>query len=453
MKDRSLQDLRDSQIGPYVYPMVPSEFSNWRDEQRAWRQTCALFDQSHHMTDLTIEGPDVIRLLSELGVNSFATFQVNKAKQFVACNPDGYVIGDGILFYLDEDKLRLVGRPSAHNWVQYHAETQGYDVEVTRDERTAANPSGRRELYRYQLQGPTAMQVLETATGGSLPEIKFFNLGEIAIAGRRVRALHHGMSGAPGLELFGPWEEAEEVRGAIVEAGGEFGLRLVGSRVYATNTLESGWIPSPLPAIFSGDELKAYREWLPDEGYEATGSLGGSFYSADVEDYYLTPHDLGYWPFVKFDHDFVGRDALEARGDEPRRHKVTLKWDGDDVARAMATLFAQGDAVKYIDLPLSNYATWPYDKVLHDGEVVGLSTFSGYSYNERAMLSLAIVDVDVEIGTEVTLVWGEEDGGSSKPVVERHEQAELRAVVSPCPYSEVARTSYADGWRSGAATR
>ena len=54
MNDRSLQDLRDSQIGPYVYPMVPSEFSNWRDEQRAWRETCALFDQSHHMTDLTI---------------------------------------------------------------------------------------------------------------------------------------------------------------------------------------------------------------------------------------------------------------------------------------------------------------------------------------------------------------------------------------------------------------
>jgi vanillate/3-O-methylgallate O-demethylase len=106
--------------------------------------------------------------------------------------------------------------------------------------------------------------------------------------------------------------------------------------------------------------------------------------------------------------------------------------------------------VKYIDLPLSNYATWPYDKVLHGDEQVGLSTFSGYSYNERAMLSLAMVDVDVEIGTELTLVWGEEGGGSAKPVVERHEQAELRAVVSPCPYSEVARTSYAEGWRSKA---
>jgi vanillate/3-O-methylgallate O-demethylase len=461
MADRSLEDklhrvtdpvklTRNSQIGPYVYPMVPSEFSNWRDEQRAWRETCALSDQSHHMTDLAVEGPDVIRLFSELGVNSFAGFEPGKAKQFVACNPDGYVIGDAILFFLDEHSVRLVGRPSAHNWVQYHAETGDYDVDVRRDERTAANPTGRRELYRYQLQGPTAPQVLEEATGGSVPEIKFFNLGEISIAGHKVRAFHHGMSGAPGLELFGPWEEGEEVKRALVEAGAELGLAQVGSRVYATNTLESGWIPSPLPAIFTGDELQDYRQWLPAEGYEGTGSLGGSFYSDDIEDYYLTPHDLGYWTFVKFDHNFVGREALEEIADEPRRKKVTLAWNGEDVTRAMGTMFQKGDVVKYIDLPLSNYATWPYDKVLLDGETVGLSTFSGYSYNERSMLSLSIVDVDVEIGTEVTLVWGEEDGGSAKPVVEDHRQTELRAIVSPCPYSEVARTSYAEGWRSKA---
>jgi vanillate/3-O-methylgallate O-demethylase len=343
-----------------------------------------------------------------------------------------------------------VGRPSAHNWVQYHAETGDYDVELKRDERTAVNPAGRRELYRFQVQGPTAMEVLEKATDGSLPEIKFFNLGEITIAGHRVRALHHGMSGAPGLELFGPWAEGEAVRDALVEAGAGLGLRQVGSRVYATNTLESGWIPSPLPAVFTGEEMKAYREWLPAEGYEGTGSLGGSYYSDDIEDYYLTPHDLGYWPFVKFDHDFIGRDALEKIADEPKRKKVTLAWNGDDVAQAMRTMFSKEDPVKYIDIPLSNYSTWPYDKVLHDGEILGLSTFSGYSYNERSMLSLAMVDVDVEIGTEVTLVWGEEAGGSAKPVVERHVQAEFRAIVSPCPYSEVARTSYAEGWRSKA---
>src|SRR4051794_15162062 len=156
---------RNSQIGPYVYPAVPSEFSNWRDEQVAWRETAALFDQSHHMTDLTIEGPDVIKLLSATGVNSFENFQVDKAKQFVACNYDGYVIGDGILFFMGENKVRLVGRPSAHNWVQYHGETGDYDVKFDRDERTAVNPTGRRELYRFQVQGPTALQVLEKAAG------------------------------------------------------------------------------------------------------------------------------------------------------------------------------------------------------------------------------------------------------------------------------------------------
>ena len=54
--------LRNSQIGPYAFPVVRYEFTNWRDEQRSWRQTCALFDQSHHMTDLYVEGPDALRL-------------------------------------------------------------------------------------------------------------------------------------------------------------------------------------------------------------------------------------------------------------------------------------------------------------------------------------------------------------------------------------------------------
>jgi vanillate/3-O-methylgallate O-demethylase len=294
------------------------------------------------------------------------------------------------------------------------------------------------------------MEILDKAIDGGVPEIKFFNLGEVTIAGRNVRAFHHGMSGAPGLELFGPWEDGEAVKAAVVEAGEGLGLAQVGSRVYATNTLESGWIPSPMPAVFSGDEMKAYREWLPAEGYEGTGSLGGSFYAGDIEGYYLTPHDLGYWQFVKFDHDFVGRDALEAIADEPRWRKVTLAWNGDDVAAAMRTQFEKDDPAKYIDLPLSNYSTWPYDKVLAHDEIVGVSTFSGYSFNERSLLSLAMVDCDLNDGAEVTLVWGEEEGGSAKPVVERHKQTEIRAIVSPCPYSEVARTSYAEGWRTKA---
>ena len=434
--------LRNAQIGPYAFPGVP-EYTNWRDEQRAWRETCVLFEQSHHMTNLYVEGPDALRLLSDFGVNSFENFEVNKAKQFVACNHEGYVIGDAILFYLEENRLCLVGRPTAHNWVQYQAETGGYDVTVERDERTAFNPTGRRTVYRYQVQGPNALELLEELNGGPLPKIPFFNMGEITIAGRKVRALGHGMAGQPGLELFGPWEERDEVRDAIVETGQDYGLRQVGSRTYATNTLESGWIPSPCPAIYVGEKLKAYRQWLPADGYEGVASLGGSFYSEDITDYYLTPYALGYGRFVKFDHDFVGREALEEIAEDPRREKVTLVWNGEDVTSVFGTLFQDGDIAKYIDLPLSNYATLPYDKVSKDGETVGVSTYTGYSFNERAMLSLACIDVEhSEPGTEVTVVWGEEGGGSPKPTVEHHVQTEIRATVAPVPIDEYARTAY-----------
>ncbi len=436
--------LRNSQIGPYVYPVVPPEFTNWRDEQRAWQQTCVLFNQSFHMTDMYIKGPDALKLLSGLAVNSFDGFDVNKAKQFVACNYDGYVIGDAILFHLDKDLYNLVGRPSAHNWVQYHCETGGYKVTLERDEESAARQGPPvRKVYRYQVQGPNAMKVLEKVTGGPLPKIKFFNMGEVTIAGRKVRTLRHGMVGQPGLELFGPWAEGEEVRAAVVEAGQEFGLKQSGSRTYSSNTLESGWIPSPMPAIYSGEKMKAFRKWLPAKGYEGTASLGGSFYSNNIDDYYLTPFELGYGPSVKFDHDFIGRQALEKMAGNERRKKVTLAWNADDVARVIGTMFQKGDPAKYIDFPSAVYSTLPYDKVTKDGKTVGISTWCGCSFNERAMLSLAIVDVaQSEPGTKVTLVWGEEGGGSSKPTVERHVQTEIRATVAPVPYVEVARVSY-----------
>ena len=102
--------LRNAQVGPNVYPGVPAEFTNWRDEQKAWQETCVLYNQSYHMAELMVEGPDALALLSHLGVNSFATFEPGKAKQFVPCTPEGYVIGDVILFGLDGGRYNLVGR-------------------------------------------------------------------------------------------------------------------------------------------------------------------------------------------------------------------------------------------------------------------------------------------------------------------------------------------------------
>ena len=446
--------LRNSQIGAYVYPVVPTEFSNWRAEQQAWRESAVLFDQSHHMAEITLTGPDALKLCSHATINSFTNFVPGKAKQMIPVSHDGFVIGDGILFYLAENELLFVGRAPTVNWLQFHAETGGYDVAVFRDDRSPSQPNGRavtRRHFRYQVQGPKAAPVLEKLNGGSLPDIRFFHFDWINVAGHRTRALRHGMAGEPGLELFGPYELRDEIRAAILEAGKDVGIVAVGSRTYASNTLESGWIPSPLPAVYTGESMRRYREWLPASGYEGTGSLGGSFVTSNIEDYYLTPYELGYGPFVKFDHEFFGREALEqrVRDARPHRRKVTFEWNGDDLGRILASLPDRENLpCKFFDLPIANYASSSYDKVMLDDRLVGLSMFTGYSHNDRCGLSLGVLDSDIELGSELTLVWGEENGGTKKPTVERHRQCEVRVKVAPAPYSRDARDSYHAGWRS-----
>ncbi|WP_319458238.1 MULTISPECIES: hypothetical protein [unclassified Mycobacterium] len=425
--------LRDAPVGAYPFP-IRSEYTNWRDEQESWRRTAALMDSSFHMTDFYFKGPDVKKLLSDTGVNSFAKFGPNKAKQFVALNYDGYVIADAILTCLDEDEVVLVGRAAAPNWVAYHAETGGYDVEVGRDYQSALG-NNERKLFRYQLQGPNAYQIAEKVNGGPLEPIQFFGIGEVTIAGVRVRAHAHSMSREVGFEFSGPAADGPAVKEALITAGEEFGLRLIGARAYPSMCIESGWIPSPTPAIYSGEQMKPYREWLSASTWEANASLGGSFYSDDIEDYYQTVWDLGLERLVKFDHEFIGRSAVEAMWDRPHRRKVWLRWNDEDAARILAeSLFNDGDRAKYPDLPVSNYSTLSFDRVHLDGRLIGLSTTSGYSANLRGWSSLAMVDESaVSDGVEVNIAWGEEHGGSAKPTVERHVQAKLRATMSTTP--------------------
>ena len=413
-----------------------------------------LFDQSHHMANLFISGRDALKLITDNGINSTAKFPVDTAKQFVPVSPEGGVIGDGILFRMAEDQFTYVGRAPVANYLSFRAES--YDVDVRLDQRSPMRPYGKavtRDLWRFQIQGPRAWEIIERLNGGPVEQTRFFTMGHMKIAGEDVRTLRHGMAGAPGLEIFGPYESYDRVRDAILEAGREFGMEPCGSRAYACNTLESGWIPSPLPAVYTSEELRAYREWLPAEGYDATNAIAGSFVSDKIEDYYLNPWEMGYGSFVKFDHDFVGRSALEAIEPEKQRRKVTLAWNADDVAKLLASPVTDGPDYQFFDLPNANYGPSNYDSVVDsDGTLVGLSLFTGFSANERKVLSLATVAPDVPMGAEVQVIWGEPDGGTRKTTVQPHEQLAVRAVVSPAPYAEVVRESYQPGWRSAAAT-
>ena len=120
---------------------------------------------------------------------------------------------------------------------------------------------------------------------------------------------------------------------------------------------------------------------------------------------------------------------------------MTLAWDPDDFGQLLASpADPEGPGYQFFDLPNANYGSSNYDTVIDaDGSV-----------NERRALSLATVNPDVPLGAEVRVIWGEPDGGSRKTTVQPHEQLAVRAIVSPAPYSKMARETYHHGWRTAA---
>nr|WP_323777862.1 aminomethyl transferase family protein [Amylibacter sp.] len=449
---RSLQDLIDANPDLITYfrnetqaphsrnrpgpSPVPAEFTNWRDEQKAWRETAVLFDQSHHMPELFLKGPDALKLLMKLGINGFSTFGPGKAKQYIACNPQGQVIGESVLQYLAEDSFELVSGMHLQDWVHYNAICGDYDVTVTRDLQTSANTEGR-TFFRFGMDGPNAETIFQSVVEGAAPDIKFFNTAKVRIAGCEVMALRHGMAGHKGVELSGPYADGDKVRAALLEAGREHGLKQAGRLAYFSTPSEGGWLAYPVPAVYTSPELRGFREWVSADSWAGKAQLSGSFVGQSIEDYYLTPYDMGLGRLVKFDHDFIGREALEALADAPQRRKVTLVWNKADVATIQGSLYQAETPYKYLEMPVASYGFPQADEVCdQNGNLVGMSGFTGYSGNEAEQLSIAVVDAAyAETGTQVTIVWGEPDGGTAKAQVEKHRQFKVRATVAQAPYA------------------
>ena len=133
------------------------------------------------------------------------------------------------------------------------------------------------------------------------------------------------------------------------------------------------------------------------------------------------------------------------------RKKVTFEFNKEDVLKVIASAFEDGVPYKWIDFPQPNYASSTADMVMKGDKMVGMSMFNGYSYNERCLLSLGVVDQNIEVGEVLTLKWGEPET-TGKTSTEQHRQTEIRVRVSPTPYSREARETYAeDSWRATAA--
>jgi vanillate/3-O-methylgallate O-demethylase len=417
---------------PFKVPVVPPEFVGWREEQGAWYSAPTLSDLSHHMSDTFIEGADCTRLLKSVSANDYDNFAVGQAKQLVPVTMNGDIVTDGILLREAPDKYTLSGVPAAQNWVKYHGEKGDYDVRCTTDPDSGMRKGGNPVLFRYQVQGPRALELVERVFGGPLPKTKFFHSTTVALGGKTFRALRHGMLGQTGYEFIGAFEDGEFLKDALVTAGKTFGLVSIGGLAYATNGIESGWIPTPTPGIYVAPELADYRRWLSLYSFEGQKPLHGTFATENIEDYYVSPYELGYGKSISFNHDFIGREALSKAKDSVKRTKVTLVFNSDDVRDMIGA---------EPDYTLS-YARY---RVESPSGLAGMTFYCAYIYPERTILGLALVDNQYAApGTPVSVLWGEEPGPGATESANIGSKR-LRAIVQPAPYNEFARTQYRKG--------
>jgi len=394
------------------------EYTDWLDESMSWKQTCSFGDWSflwqHRFT-----GPEALRLISEFSVNSVAQWEIGQSKHAIHTNRDGKVIHEGVATKFGAEDYMVHGRGGF--WLNHQLARGDYEAECRQE-----------DWFIFQIAGPNSLAVLDAVTDTrELLTTKFMRVSQIEIGGHAVWALRQGMSGEVGFELQGPREWGEEVRDLLMEAGRPFGMRRIGARVTMINHLEASYptiATDYIPAIFDAelaDYLAEFRSSMP--AFAQPAYIAGSYDGRLVSEYYRSPVELGWGRNVKFDHDFLGREALEVEKASPRRVLRTLVWNAEDVQDVYESLFRPGENYEYMEMPRDQRGFMWADRVSLAGSTVGVATSRGYSYYFRQMISLSTIDVAAsELGTELVVHWGKPGG----------RQKQIRAVVAPAPYKK-----------------
>ncbi|MER7604650.1 hypothetical protein [Nocardioides sp. NPDC127503] len=403
------------------------EYTGWQDEQWGWKNTAYLGDWSY-VPAIRVQGPEALKVFSDTSINSFIDFPVGKAKHCVQCDENGKVVTEGVLMRHGEEDFEF--NATSPQWTYFKMKTGGYDA-------TATFPS----THKLQVSGPKALEILEEISDTSLRDLKFMWTKPARIAGLPAMVLRQGMGGDIGFELHGPITQKEALERAVLEAGEKHGIRQRGWRWMQINHLES-YFPTAtvhyLPALV-GEGNEDYRafmdhnlppEWVGTwlEGpmrYAWNPTFTGSWDGDSIEDLYRSPVELGWSRYIKFDHEFIGAEALRNELANPKRTGVTLEFDSEDMKRIYASMFDSGDVYRLFEVPHSPYSFNWVDKVLKDGVEIGHSVYPGYSITFRKALALSFLDLEHSTpGTEVTVLWGNPD----------EPQTEIRATVRPVPY-------------------
>ncbi|NLL51148.1 MAG: aminomethyl transferase family protein [Peptococcaceae bacterium] len=400
----------------------PYEFTGAADELLAARKTAWIGVNLNVSPVYDITGPEAVKFLNYVCVNrDYAKLKVGGSRHAIMCNDKGLMLADGVILKADENRFRTYWMAPV---IDYYVKSLGYDVQgvYIPDE------------YFFQIDGPKSLEILEKATQTDLHDLKFGQNKKVKIEGTDMIVYRLGMSGALAYEVHGAAKDAEIAYAAIRKTGEEFGAKMLGTKNYCVNHTQAGYpnqhIHYQYPYFSSGEGLANFPG-MEQMRHTYVGSCADN-----EENYFVTPFDVGWGYLINFDHDFIGKEALQKLAENPPRVPVTLEWDADDVADIYASQFRGQGTQPYerIDSPMDWGEPWHVllgpnplrnDKVLVDGKFIGVSAGRINDYYHQRVISLGFIDKEYAMkGNDVIIIWGT----PGKP------QKEVRAKIARFPY-------------------
>jgi aminomethyltransferase len=294
MKNTALSDTH-TELGAKMVPFagynMPVQYAGVNIEHETVRNALGVFDVSH-MGEFLIEGPKALELIQKVSSNDASKLEVGKAQYSCLPNDNGGVVDDLIIYKIKDETYLLVVNASNID--------KDWDWIASKNDVNADMRNLSEDYSLLAIQGPKAVEAMQSLSSHDLSAIKFYNfiIGDFAGIDHVIISAT-GYTGSGGFEIYCKNTEVKQVWDKVMEAGASFGIKPIGLAARDTLRLEMGYC----------------------------------LYGNDIDDT-TSPIEAGLSWVCKFNKKFTNSDALEAEKlRKPDNKLVAFKLDERGVPR------------------------------------------------------------------------------------------------------------------------
>ncbi len=282
MKNTALSHIHE-QLGAKMVPFagynMPVSYEGVNAEHETVRKGVGVFDVSH-MGEFLITGPKALDLIQKVSSNDASKLVDGQAQYSCLPNEIGGIVDDLIVYKLKDEEYLLVVNASNIDkdwaWIEKHNSMGATMRNISEDYSLLA------------IQGPKALEAMQSLTSEDLSAIKFYNFKVADFAGiEYVIISATGYTGSGGFEIYCKNNEVEQVWNKVMEAGKNYGIKPIGLAARDTLRLEMGFC----------------------------------LYGNDITDT-TSPLEAGLGWITKFTKDFVNSENLKKQKEEGVKRKL-----------------------------------------------------------------------------------------------------------------------------------